>query len=183
MTPWAQNDALFFQECAKGHFWEQYAAAFLRQQGLRVVLGEQSFRETIVQASDYAQQIDLTVEGVPVEVKSRAMDFYGTPSSYPYQTSLVDTASGWEKKDPKPEYLLLVSQTTGCFLWLDVVKSVHAWDSKSRLDRTRGLVDTFLEVSREWLRPIPELIQVLKRRKPAPFLGGDELPHPGGTRG
>lgn len=160
---WFQNDALFTQECRKGHKWEKYVAAFLKLQGLEVELKEQTIREHVRDAPQYKPSSDLLCEGVLMEIKSRGIIFH-TPGDFPYETIFVDTENGWVAKNPRPKAIICISQKTGAMMWLPS-STESQWKKTTRTDHVREIEDTFYEAERKLWKPIHILCQTLKEKR------------------
>ena len=58
--------------------------------------------------------------------------------------------TGWDRKDPKPSAVLLVSQLTGGVLAVET-HSTDRWTVKSKFDRVRGIDDRWYVAPRETL--------------------------------
>lgn len=151
MSNWFNEDKLFRSLCKTGHEWERYVAAFLKLQGLQVDLTPQKIRDHVSQRAEYENTIDLSVNGIGVECKSRSLAFL-SPLDFPYEDILVDTVGGWEKKDPPPRLLLCVSQWTGAMIVTDALVSKPFWTKATKHDNTRHIEDAFYEAPRRlWL--------------------------------
>lgn len=163
MTRWCENDDLFAEELEKGHFWERQVGRFLSSRDLQVEGGEQSFRGSIEEAPEYASIIDLTVEDIPIEVKSRELKFH-TPGDFPYDTAIVDTVSGWEAKEVTPKYVICVSQLTNAMMFLDVDDTRPSWVEEGKEDEKRGILDLFYLCPTELWQPVEVLVSRLRER-------------------
>lgn len=135
---WWDNDDLFRSEVAEGHKWERRVAEKLAEWGFEVQIGPQTVRESAGQIKDYAKELDLLVEGLRCEVKSRRLTF-GGPSDYPYDDAIVDTVFGFDKKQPEPHLCLCVSQPTGFLIGLPVKRTRPQWTSRHTYDRFRQI--------------------------------------------
>jgi len=173
VTDWFENDALFCQECKKGHFWERYVAFFFAGQGLKVELGPQQIRENVAQAAAYVQEVDLFIEGHPVEVKSRAVTFH-TRNDFPYPDIMVDTVKGWDAKEPKPTWVICVSQVTGAIITL-VGLDKETWTAREVDDQTRKIRDTFYFAEKGYWYPVETCVSWFRQHRAAkaPLLGRD----------
>lgn len=164
MKKWSENDELFLAECQKGHGWERYVAMFFALQGLDSRVGEQTLRDSIKQAGEYANTVDVYCERCRIEVKSRDVVFY-RPEDFPFETILVDTVAGWEAKDPPPHMVVCVSQKTGSLVALNPRTTKHAWTQERRYDNVRRIEDWFYEAPRELWQPIDKLAEALRKIK------------------
>jgi hypothetical protein len=102
---------------AEGQKWQEYVAKTLRRVGIQAEAESEPWDETRERVEEFAKyQADLIVGGrYPFEIKSKVVPFT-SPTDYPFDTVLLDTVDGWDKKVIKPRGLLIVSQPTGAIL-------------------------------------------------------------------
>lgn len=160
-TPWKENDELFFSELKTGHAWQSLPALFFRLNKLHVEIPQLSIRENIEQADQWIQTVDLIVEGVHLEVKSRNESFT-SPATFPYDTILVDTCKSYDTKTKKPMAYIMISRPTGAMLALPSVKP-DKWTTCLKYDRVRKIRDKFYLAPRELLRPMDVLIKAIQK--------------------
>ncbi len=106
MTDWLKNDAFAREMFARGHAFELVVAAFFRAHGLSVDVGDQTIRESVNDRHAWSGEIDLRVNGVPVEVKSRDVKSWFDPMN-------LCSLSAWEKKRDLVGAWVMISQQTG----------------------------------------------------------------------
>lgn len=163
---WLKNDSLFISELASGHKWAQYASAYLSSCGIHAACGSMVIRKSIEQRHDFSNEKDITFETMPglIEVKSRRLSFGQSPNSYPKDSAFVDTVNGWQKKNPKPLAVIIVSQITKHMLVVPTSTS-DKWGKFTSKDKVRGITDTWLTADKSLLRPISELVDWLLTRQ------------------
>lgn len=163
---WIDNESLFVAEAAKGHAIEERVAHRFESLGFVVERIAPTIRDNVSQIASYANTVDMAVEGLRFEVKSRALAFTG-PSDFPYDPVFVDTADGWLKKSPMPSVVLCVSQVTGFGMWLPVRSSAAAWVVRQTRDRVRDITDTFYAAPLACWARVPDLLRILSNRRMA----------------
>lgn len=107
-----------------------------------------------------AYELDIVLEAIPydLEIKARTLSFTTDPATFPYDTVIVDTVSGYKAKDTKPLAYVLYSEVTGCLL--AVAPSTRPYWVKEYLYASNvGFVDQFYLCPREYLRPMSSLIE------------------------
>lgn len=157
---WQDNDALFFEELKQGHAWQTLPATFLSLQGFQVEIPSLKIRSSIVEASNWKNDIDLYVNGIPLEIKSRNEEFT-SPESFPFATTFVDTCAGYDAKEKKPFAYIMVSRPTGAMLALQGNKPTK-WIREQRFDRTRRIKDWFYLAPKEQLHPMSRIVTALR---------------------
>ena len=169
MTDWFANDRLFRQELEAGHRWAGLVAARLVEAGLDVHLTPMEWRETVEDRHRFADERDIEVRleeaTFTIEAKSRRLAFGDDPVSYPYNTALVDTVTGWDQKVVKPKAVVLVSQQTSSMLVVPVRSTRGQWTVKRTRDRIRGIEDRWYECRSSALLPFGDLVRWLQERQ------------------
>lgn len=144
-----------FQRRARaGHEQELRVARLLRHWGYDVPDWDLVFRDEADThlIDEYRRtQKDLIVAGRYLEVKSRTLRFT-TRDSYPYPTVMLETVSGWQAKERKPDVYVLCSQPAGGILAVDA-RDMSRFTREKRVDRSRGLEDEWFFAPKELLRP------------------------------
>lgn len=145
----------FHARALVGHQSEIRVAKLLRYWGYDVpdpVYELQREGRTRALIEDFGRnQKDLEVMGIYLEVKSRTLSFTSR-ADYPYQTCLLETVSGYEKKAKKPEVYVVVSQPTGAILCVDA-RDMKKFAIEEKVDRSRNLKDRWYSAPRVQLRP------------------------------
>lgn len=167
VAAWLQNDGLFKEQLAIGHRWAEHVVSILTAAGLDAEATPMSVRATVEDRGQYAQELDIVVEGIRVECKSRKLRFTDSPSSYPYRTAFLDTVSGWDAKETKPTAVVLVSQLTGACLVIPVRTSRDSWTTRAIHDRVRNIDERCYECPRELLLPMATFVDWLAKRSPS----------------
>lgn len=162
---WFENDDLFFAELAKGHQYAAEVCRRLRILGIDATVPPRSKRIHIDDRDLYDDETDIIIPGTPpysIEVKSRDLTF-DCAHDYPYETAFVDTVSGWNRKQPKPIAVVLVSQVT---MGMVVIKGSTrtTWTIKESFDNIRCISDDFYMVPREQLVGFGALVVWLKNQ-------------------
>lgn len=157
---WSQNDELFLKELEEGHAWQSYPALFFKLHGLKVEVPRLTIRENIEEADKWKNSIDLFVEDVPFENKSRNEEFTYS-GDFPYETIFVDTVEGYDAKEVKPYGYIMVSKPTGCLLWLPS-STPGKWTKEKKFDNTRQITCEFYMSDVKHLRPISTLVKYLR---------------------
>lgn len=163
MTSWSQNDELFKKELLAGHAWQELPATFFKLHGFEVQTPELKIRESITEASKWLDSTDLIVEGFKLEVKSRN-EIFTSAQSFPYETALVDTVSGYDGKIEKPLAYIMISRPTGSMLCLKA-ESSQGWTVQKKFDHVRKIEDQFYLCDRKLLQPINVLVSFIKAKK------------------
>jgi hypothetical protein len=167
LTDWFSNDDLFRSELEAGHLWATYVADQLRESGIDAVLTPLEWRDDIDDRHRFADERDIEVGTsagpVTIEAKSRRLPFSSDPATYPYDTALVDTVSGWERKSVEPKAVVLVSRQSRAMLVIPVRTTRSKWTIKSTRDRVRGIDDDWYQCPRNLLVPFASLVSWLQR--------------------
>jgi len=165
--PWAQNDALFIAERTAGHEFELAVADALLRLGFAVQCKPPMHRADISKVALYADQQDILAgtwaRPLWIEVKSRKLKFTDDPATFPYDTTMVDTLSGWQAKPAHPVAVVLISQATGAKLVVPVSTATQ-WGVEKQYDHTRGIMDRFLCAPRDVLRTWQEFTEWLEKQ-------------------
>jgi hypothetical protein len=162
MTDWFENDELFRSELQAGHRHAELVAARLRAARLPITVTPLEWRKDIADRARFGDERDIIVDfafdEIVVEVKSRRLAFEEQPSSYPYNTALVDTVSGWNRKQTTPRAVVVVSQRTRAMLVVPVRATRSRWTVERRFDRVRKIRYDWLAVARVDLVPFERLL-------------------------
>lgn len=166
IIPWHQNDDLFIKELRQGYAWQKFVGMYFELNGLQVQQeSELKIRESIADTHHWTNIPDLVVNGHILEIKSRNLNFT-SPQSYPFQTVMIETISGFAAKKPKPLAYIIVSRETGTMLFLGSgKKNREVWHTQSAFDRTRNIQDDWYMVGRSQLQTMDILLDLLKKNK------------------
>ena len=164
--PWYANDALFKRLLEEGYLWSLYVASFFQASGFGVqVQGIDEWYDSLRDRKErFGDSIDLYVDGVPIEAKSRSITFH-TPDDYPYPDVIVDRVDKFHKKATPPLAYVIVSQHTGA-MWAVPTETSHAWVERSIYDRVRNIQTKVYACGKENMRPMQWLVQEIRRRRP-----------------
>ena len=157
---------LFVSEATIGQTYAEKVAARLRAADIDCYATELTFASTDEEIDTYANEQDLVFDDMDgcLEVKSRRLKFTDDPSSFPYPDAFVDTCSGWDKKDPKPFGVVMVSQFTDKMLVVPK-SSENNWTKKASFDKVRQIKDVWYYANKSDLKTLDELIEFLLRRQ------------------
>lgn len=165
ITPWAQNDSLFFTMLENGYGWQTLPYIFFKQNGFAVEMPELTVRSSITKASQYKDTIDLTVGGYRVEIKSRNLRFT-SPVDWPQSRlpAFVDTCSKYDAHASQPLAYVFVSQITGAMVCTDgrLIASSR-WGRQRAWDNVRNIEENFYTVDQQDLRTMEVLVDTLKK--------------------
>lgn len=150
-----------------GNYYACYVRAGFMMRGLSTRMPKPVFRKTMDEIPNFTKgDVDLTVEGFVIEVKSRKLDFK-KPQDIPAKKAdlNIDTIEGWDAKERKPFFVINISQITKRQIWLDVKstrsKWIKAYDVPTRnRDGTWDRQNLYRCHKMHW-RPIEELYDLL----------------------
>lgn len=163
---WEDNDELFYEELSAGHRWATHVANEMNERHVRCHVKPMEFRENLDDRDRFENEQDITFDIMSgcVEVKSRRLHFTHDPRSFPYGTAFVDTVAGWEKKQPKPLAVVLVSQLTKAMIVVPT-STKGKWGTKRSFDRVRNIEESWYVVNRTQLRSFDDLVAWLLARQ------------------
>ena len=171
MTDWFANDELFRSELEAGHEWARLVAERLQAAGIAAALTPMAWRRDVDDRGRFNNERDVEVETgrgtLAIEVKSRRLAFTDEVASYPYDTALVDTVSGWEAKRQKPVAVVLVSRKAAGILVVSTRRTRDLWTVKHTHDRVRGIDDQWYQCPAALLLPFRVLSDWLASLGPA----------------
>lgn len=160
MIRWSQNDTLFKKELASGYAWQSLPALFFHLNGFEVDVPELKVREHIKEAKNFMDNVDIKVNGIEFEIKSRNESFL-SPETFPYETIFVDTVAGYDGKENKPFGYIMISRPTGSMLFLPT-ESFPKWTKEQKFDTIRRIRDKFYMAPREELCPLTYVVDQLR---------------------
>jgi hypothetical protein len=157
---------LFVSEATIGQTYAEKVAERLRAANIACYATELTFASTDEQIKEYENEQDIVFEHMDgcLEVKSRRLKFTDNPSSFPYPDAMVDTCSGWDKKNPKPFGVVMVSQLTDRMLVVPR-SSEQNWVKKSAFDRVRQIKDVWYYANKTDMKTFDELCEFLFKRQ------------------
>lgn len=161
-----RNSIIFREQAAIGQSWSERVAADLRNANIDCYATPLEFAASVEDRQRFENEQDIVFRWQTgcIEVKSRNLSFTTEPSSFPYKEALVDTVSGWIKKNPTPLAVVLISQITGEKL---VIPSSTApyWGTIVTFDRVRRHSDKWFLVDRNRLATFDSFVQWLAIRQ------------------
>lgn len=165
LTP-EQSTAVFRSEAAIGQQWSQKVASTLNNLGVNCYATPLEFATSVEDRARFENEQDVifTSQTGCIEVKSRRLKFTDDPNSYPYDTAFVDTVLGWDKKNPKPLAVVLVSQLTAAKLVIPV-STQQQWGRVNAYDRVRHFRENWYTVNKTMLTPFSQLVEWLQNRQ------------------
>lgn len=152
--PWHKNKALFERELRDGIRWQNYVGEKMEELGYSVAVSQMNVVGSMSDAKKYKDVADIIAEkdGIKliVEVKSRRSSFT-CPEDYRWPSVFVDTKSGYDAKEIKPDLHLVVSRVTGRIIGLPRECESH-WGVERVFDRIRKIWVTNYAASKErWM--------------------------------
>lgn len=164
---WDDNDALFMRELSEGAYWMQQVVERLHAAGIICRSTPSEFREDKADRKRFEGERDIAVRRngaeCTLESKSRNLTFFDNPSSFPFDTIIVDRVSVWEKKDPEPRAVVFTSQWTGGMIVLPVRTTKEHWFKQVKRDTVREIDSENYMVKREDLCSFGALVKWLKQ--------------------
>jgi hypothetical protein len=174
----AEESTAFKKELEESEPYRQRVAILLMQNGLRIEVPPQEYRDGLSDRGRFRNEKDIIVwpgvadhEMVVIEVKSRKEKFdsaenFGRLLRRKYKQSgiFVDTVHGWAQKSPKPKLIFMISQITGAIIVLQG-RTQEQWTRGTFNDRRRGYSDTFYKADPELFITVEEAIQKLQKRQ------------------
>ncbi len=143
------------------HSWEEWSAA--RGGAKKEVRRDHENSEDML--------IAVASGEVLAEIKSRNVSRgwnkwfrlgFTSPEDFPHDTIFVDTVSGFDAKERKPDVVICVCQHTKTMIWLPVKQTRKFWTQMQRWDATREITDNFYECPKGYWKPIKSLVDTLK---------------------
>lgn len=153
------SDEVFLRELEKGWKWERFVAGYFASRGIRVEGLKHKARSRYELGFDFRGSVDMYLGGLPVEVKSRNVEFR-CPDDLPWEELFVMTEHDYDEKDPKPAVVVCVSQVTKAMVWIGC-DDRSEWKLKDGFDRIRQIEERWWCAPRRLWRPIQELVHIL----------------------
>ena len=131
---WLANDSLFRAEVAAGHRWERAIAARFDAAGVPVYLPPQRVRADVSEAlrGDFRASVDLWVDGLPVQIKSRKVARF-------YDPQYITGARQWASVGATTFLWVVVSQITAEAICVSGARARRLSTETVTRCRTRGL--------------------------------------------
>jgi len=156
-------DRIFFRELDKGYAMEAEVAARLGQAGVCVEHAPMQVRETYEQRARFRNQKDLLLpDGQVIEVKSSSRPFTCC-DDVQFANVHVAEVQAWERKDPTPVAVVLVSQVTKAMVVIPT-RSRRSWITATVHDQVRNVDQTVYQCPRGQLREWPNFVAWLLAR-------------------
>jgi hypothetical protein len=149
-----KEDSIFIPDLNQGHASVEQYAALLRESGLDVQVPELVVRPDSSVRHEYADEGDLFLERVRVEVKRRSFSFQDR-DSFPYPTVIIDET--YKANNPKDSPLLcyvILSQDMKCAAVI-FNATRDKWIAKWKFDRSQGPKGRYClnyEIDKRWAR-------------------------------
>lgn len=160
----ALSDEDFARRVKVGKKYEHYVAEQLREHGIDAEVPQRSDKIEEDRDIDHFTRYntDIVVGDKVIEVKSRAKTCtFTSPDDFPFGDCYLDTVGGWQKKERKPDYYVVVSQVTGGIVVVDG-STQPDWLERSIYDRLCGFATNTYCADKSLLHPIEWLIEELK---------------------
>lgn len=153
------NDALARAEFSKGHAFERAVAEFFRAHGLCVTVGKQSIRDDVSERHAYKGEVDLTVNGMSVEVKSRNLRKW-------WPTMNLCSLSSWDDGKQWVDAWVILNRNTGEMrVCSGVAARKHAFTEETK-DPGRNIKSyRVVRIALSHLRPVSALIEYAKNQE------------------
>jgi hypothetical protein len=145
----------------EGHGFNEYVASVLRQYGVpEVYVPEFTIASTHDAIADKTKnEKDIVVNGLVLEVKSRAMVF-NSLDDFPLSSIIVDTVYGFDQKLIKPYAYVYISQKTKAMFAIPV-SSRQFWTMGTIFDTARKIQVECFFVTKRHCKPFIELVDNL----------------------
>jgi len=147
-----------------GHDYNEKVAAVLNSLELDCYCPELAFAkdwQEVKEMTANEKDVVFTKFNGHLEVKSRALKFTSDPQTFPYDTLMVDTVSGYEQKLEKPLAYVIVSQHTNDLLVIPN-HTYEFWTKETKYDPARNLTDTFYLCPKTLVKPFSHLVDYLR---------------------
>lgn len=166
---WSENDALFKSLLARGQEMERWVAAKLQSSGFAAHCPPQSVRQSIKDAPNYADQVDVVVTRtnryappVHLEVKERPDLAFTCPEDIPSHLMpfFITTRSSWQDcpRSKRPHVFVIVSGKTGSMVCIGA-STQEGWSEVNAPDYKRGIAsERFLCADRKLWRSYDHLV-------------------------
>ena len=141
----------------EGAYWEGYAAAACAFCGFSVEMGPRRVRDEAEPITTFSEQVDLVVNGIPVEVKSRSISFT-SPSDVPFEQLTICRYTG---ALPTVPYLIISAPTRR------IVASLPGIGERTvapQRDAERGYSCPSVQVHRDSLVPFSGFVDWMRER-------------------
>jgi len=150
-----------------GHAVQADVAAALRDLGVAVDETPPTMRPSYAVAHLWSNERDLTANGQRIEVKAvRCFSFGPDPAAFPRDSMIMDNASAWDAKDPKPYAYVFVCVPTRAMLACRGDRDPHP-HRRHGYDSLVGKEREWCMVLRRELRSVRALAGSLRSLRPA----------------
>ena len=166
-SDWGYDDNFFRKEAQIGQTFTEIVANYLNYNGIKCRATELEFAKDVADRERFkTHEQDIIFDLMPgcLEVKSRRLQFFPDPNSYPFSTAFVDTVSGWDAKAEVPLGVVLISQMTSSMLVVPP-SSKNLWTQYSSYDRFRKIHETWYQCPKTELKHIDLLVDFLIKRQ------------------
>lgn len=147
---------------AEGHQYNELVAKYLKRRGIDCFVPELKFAKDSTEWKNFTNnEKDIILSsGRIIEVKSSGQVFDWSPKSWPLNSVIVDTKSGYDAKVRRPIAYVYVSQETKAMLAIPTEKP-NNWTVQRKFDKYRKIEDDFYFAPRTHLRPMENLVKYL----------------------
>lgn len=145
----------------EGLQWEDWLADLLRDEGFdNIITGSREIGETFTDRQQYFGEPDIVInDWLHIEVKARDLRFT-TPETFPFNTIWIEDPTGWDRKEPKPLYIAVISKPTKIVLGLRVRGD---WRNIGGCrDTTRGITHRNVVATKSELIPFVEMVEGIR---------------------
>ena len=154
---WLDNDSLFRAECQKGHAWERWAAKMFYDVGFEVQLVEQKIRNSVEERHPFKSSVDLFVNKMPIEIKSRNESFDTV-----IDPIFVTSTHKWSAMEPKPFAVVMIFRND-LSVWAIPGLMVERLPIQNVHDKVRDVrYKAYVARKNQW-RPIERLFDALRQ--------------------
>lgn len=157
------SDEDFKERLTAGKIWEHKIAQILIDNGIDAVVPTDLEIKDDRDKEEFARKDkDIVVGDKVIEVKSRADTCIFTgPDDFPFSDIFLETESGWNKKEVKPDYYVIVSQQTGGVIVVPGFTR-HEWNCRRVYDKRCGFASPTLVAPKKLARDMDYLIEELR---------------------
>lgn len=164
---WCERTDQFFALLDSGWKTEDRVAEMLRRAGSDVLVPPRSKRPSLEDAKNHSGSVDLYVDGLPVEVKGRAVAFTCV-DDFPWAEPYVCTVRQWRAREASgarlPSFFICASTVSAGIMWLDSRTYPRGWREKRSYDSVRQIEDVWFVAPLCLWQPFDALLSFLSRR-------------------
>ena len=154
----------YHKAMTEGHGYNEEIARRLRAEGIVCTVPELTLVNSAAEIAHMTKtDKDIICDDLDLvlEVKSRSLRFTGVVKQFPDWDIIVDTVSGYDKKEVKPYAYIMISQVTQEVLVVPTSSS-PTWIKEKRFDPFRKHWDTFYKCQKDEFWTWDEFVTNLK---------------------